>query len=105
MITSPDNPRIRELKKLTQRKYRRRLGKFLVDDPKIIREALNAGHLAEEIYTCLADGTDLFPDAIDVSETPVGPHLGPAVIQRLDCRFSDPSSRRESGHAAKHPPG
>lgn len=51
MITSADNPRIRELKKLTSRKYRRKLGRFLVDDPKTIREALDAGLTPEAIYT------------------------------------------------------
>lgn len=51
MITSADNPRIRELKKLTSRKNRRKLGRFLVDDPKTIQEALDAGLTPDAIYT------------------------------------------------------
>lgn len=43
MITSPDNPGIKALAKLTTRKYRRRENRFLVDDPIILREAMDAG--------------------------------------------------------------
>ena len=73
MITSPDNPQIRDLKKLTTRKYRRRLNRFLVDDPKTIREGIAAGHQPEAIYTCLPDQQDLFPDSILVDEKLLAP--------------------------------
>jgi len=73
MITSPDNPRIKDLKKLTTRKYRRRTDRFLVDDPKTIREGIVAGHQPESIYTCLTDHQDLFPDTILADEKLLAP--------------------------------
>ncbi len=50
MITSPSNPALKRLKKLTVPKYRKREKVFLVDDYKIIEEALKCHFLPDEVY-------------------------------------------------------
>lgn len=50
MITSADNPAIKTLRKLKTRKYRRKLGLFLVDDADIFREALACNLVLEQVY-------------------------------------------------------
>ncbi len=65
MITSPDNPHIKALAKLTSRKYRRRENRFLVDDPIILREAVAAGVEPDMVY--LSREMDL-PGHLSVTE-------------------------------------
>lgn len=50
MITSESNPHIKKLKKLTVPKYRKREGLFLVDDFKILKEAISCHYYPDEIY-------------------------------------------------------
>ena len=48
-ISSLENPKIKELKKLKTKKYRDILGKFIIEGEHLINEAYNLGYL-EEIY-------------------------------------------------------
>jgi TrmH family RNA methyltransferase len=50
MITSASNPALKRLKKMTVPKYRKRENAFLVDDYKIIEEALKCHYLPDEVY-------------------------------------------------------
>lgn len=50
-IDSPENPRIKFLKKLGQKKFRKTENVFLVENFTIIRDALKAGINCEELYT------------------------------------------------------
>ncbi len=79
MITSPDNPQLKALAKLTTRKYRRRENRFLVDDPIILREAMAAG--AEPDMVFLSREMDL-PGHLPVTE----------VAEPLLARISDQPS-------------
>lgn len=49
-ILSKDNPKIKFLKQLSQRKYRDEFGKFLVENTTIICDALNAGVFFEALF-------------------------------------------------------
>ena len=48
-ISSIENPKIKELKKLKTKKYRDILGKFIIEGEHLINEAYNLGYL-EEVY-------------------------------------------------------
>jgi len=50
MILSPSNPSIKWLKKLTVHKYRKREKVFLVDDYKIVEEALKCHYLPDKVF-------------------------------------------------------
>lgn len=50
LIASKDNSNIKDLKKLSQRKYRDKLGLFKVENLKIINDAINSGFDLEKIY-------------------------------------------------------
>lgn len=49
-ISSPDNEKIKILKKLGQKKYRKEYGKFVVENYAIIHDALNSGFYFEELF-------------------------------------------------------
>ncbi len=49
MITSVNNPKIKDLVKLHQAKYRKSTGKFLIENDHLIQEALETGYL-EEVF-------------------------------------------------------
>lgn len=93
-ITSPQNPRIKRLRKLQDRRHRRRLGATLVEGRRFVEEALAAGRTVRQaVYTeafaaspagaallraLAAAGTELaeVPDrlleAVATTETPQG---------------------------------
>jgi TrmH family RNA methyltransferase len=52
VITSLHNPRIVEARKLRQRKYRHRQGRFLVGDVTLLHMALEAGARPLEVFYC-----------------------------------------------------
>ena len=52
MITSLQNRRIVEARKLSQRKHRQRHGRFLVEGLQILHMALDAGARAVEVFFC-----------------------------------------------------
>lgn len=54
IITSLRNPRIVDLRKLDQRRQRRRQGRFVAEGLQALRMALEAGWQAQEIYHCPA---------------------------------------------------
>ena len=49
-ITSSSNPRIKELRKLHERKHRERTGLFLAEGEDMLVAALNHGHVPETVY-------------------------------------------------------
>lgn len=49
-VSSVENPKIKQLRKLSQKKYRRETGLFVVENPVIIRDALASGHHFEALY-------------------------------------------------------
>ncbi len=49
-ISSPDNLKIKNLKKLKQKKYRQELGQFFVENLVIINDALSAGYKPISIF-------------------------------------------------------
>src|SRR3989338_917619 len=49
-IASPDNSKIKNLKKLKQKKYRKNFGEFLVENLVIISDALKAGYKPMAIF-------------------------------------------------------
>ncbi len=49
-ITSKDNPKIKFIKQLQQKKYRDKFGKFIVENAVIICDALKAGIFFESIF-------------------------------------------------------
>lgn len=49
-IDSPNNPKIKLLKKLTNKKFRKQLDKFMIENLIIIEDAVKAGFKFEEIF-------------------------------------------------------
>lgn len=49
-ISSPQNSAIKDLKKLQQKKYRDKLGKFVVENPLTIRDGLKHGTVPSAVY-------------------------------------------------------
>lgn len=49
-ISSKDNKKIKELKKLGVKKYRNKFGKFLVENLAIIYDAVKSGHKPESLF-------------------------------------------------------
>jgi len=60
LLTSPQNPRIKFLVKLRDRRPRDREGKFLIEGYRGVRRALDSGWVLEELYVCpeLFQGTN-----------------------------------------------
>ncbi len=56
-ITSLQNPRVKRLVKLRERKHRDREGLVLLDEPRVIRRALDAGVSFTEVYISPETGT------------------------------------------------
>lgn len=52
VITSPANPRVKALVRLRGRRERRELGLVIVEEPLVIRRALDAGVAAVEAWAC-----------------------------------------------------
>ena len=57
MITSTKNRKIVELRKLSQRKYRRAQNRFAVEGLQLLTMALNSGHVPLEVFFCEEDFT------------------------------------------------
>ena len=70
-ITSRTNPRIKELRKLNERKHRERTGLFLAEGEDMLVAALNHGHVPETVYFDpeFADALPLLPG--EVEQVPV----------------------------------
>jgi RNA methyltransferase, TrmH family len=52
VITSPQNERIKQAKKLRMRKYRQEFGQFLVEGMQLIWMALEAGRQPQQVFYC-----------------------------------------------------
>ncbi len=88
-ITSTRNRRIVEARKLVHRKYRRRLGRFLVEGLQILHMALDAGAKPVEVFYCEDFFTgDEAPILLRRFEeagallVPVAPHVMEALSER-----------------------
>jgi TrmH family RNA methyltransferase len=66
-ITSRTNPRIKELRKLNERKHRERTGLFLAEGEDMLAAALNHGHVPETVYFDpeFADALPLLPGGVE----------------------------------------
>ncbi|MBU1674411.1 RNA methyltransferase, partial [bacterium] len=91
-ITSLQNPRVKRLVKLRDRRHREREGLILLDEPRVIRRALDAGVAASEVYTC-AELLAGDPDARGLAEalaaagadvTELAPHVMAKAAYRDD---------------------
>ena len=51
-LTSPQNPRIKEVVRLRQGNYRRKVGRFLIDGQRETERAILGGFPVEEIFFC-----------------------------------------------------
>lgn len=73
-IASKDNPKIKLLRQLGQKKYRDESGKFLVENAVIIRDAANAGFVFDAIFVTKAflekneEMFDLIADKAKITE-------------------------------------
>ena len=72
-ITSQSNPRLKEVRKLHDRKHRERTGLFLAEGEDMLVAALNHGHVPEAVYFDpeFADALPLLP--AEVEQVPVDP--------------------------------
>lgn len=61
MITSKDNPQVKDLKKLQQKRFRLRTGKFAAEGEDLVASALAAGWQPETIF-CAPDAAPAFAD-------------------------------------------
>lgn len=59
MITSKDNPQIKELKKLQEKRFRARRGQFAAEGEDLVEAALAAGWQPERIF-CTPDAPEVF---------------------------------------------
>ena len=57
LYTSVDNPKIKQIKKLSQKKYRDKYDKFMVEGSHLVLEAYKTGYLKELIL----EKNELFP--------------------------------------------
>ena len=66
-ITSQSNPRLKEVRKLHDRKHRERTGLFLAEGEDMLVAALNHGHVPEAIYFDpeFADALPLLPAEVE----------------------------------------
>jgi TrmH family RNA methyltransferase len=85
LITSRQNPRIVEARRLAERKHRRQQGRFLVEGVKLLELALRAGARPQTVFVCYQE---LAPDAEGLLERlhAAGAELlpvSPAVMQAL----------------------
>lgn len=65
-ISSPQNERIKAVRRLRRARERRATGKTLLEGPHLLAAALAAGIVPDAVF--VAAGTDAGPDAVEVSE-------------------------------------
>ncbi len=63
-ITSQSNPRLKEVRKLHDRKHRERTGLFLAEGEDMLAAALNHGHVPEALYFD-ATASPALPDGVE----------------------------------------
>lgn len=66
VITSKSNPTIKEIAKLSDRKYRKEFGLYTVEGVKTVNECIAAGCKIDKIV-CVEELTDSYPSAVVVS--------------------------------------
>ena len=87
MITSPDNQKLKLIRKLHQRKHREREGLFMAEGEDLVEAAAEAG---VEPALVLVAGRDVEPDLLDAVST-LG--SGTRAIGIYERRFSEPGGR------------
>ena len=98
ILTSKNNPLIKETASLKDKKFRKQLGLFLVEGVKMTKEALQSACEVERIFICDSFEGDLsFLDGVDQEKIV---YVSPAVMQSLSdektpqgvlCRVKIPS--------------
>lgn len=90
-ITSKDNPEIKKLKKLSQKKYRKEFSSFFVENFVIIKDSFSAGFKMEKIFLTedfLKNNhreIELFKDKIGESNIDIIDEKINKSISSLDC--------------------
>jgi TrmH family RNA methyltransferase len=97
-IESQANAKIKLLKKLQLKKYRQKLGQFVVENFKIIHDGASAQHLPEAIFVT-HEWITQYPQDLDVLETLGVPVY--AITSSMNTHFS--SLETPSGIAAIYP--
>ena len=85
MITSPDNEKLKTIRKLHQKSWRTKLGLFSAEGEDLVRAAETAGHRADFV---LRAGEDVEPDLLDAVST-LG--SGTRVIGVYEQKWAEPS--------------
>ena len=85
MITSPDNDKLKTIRKLQQKSWRTKLGLFSAEGEDLVGAAESAGRPADFV---LRAGEDVEPDLLDAVST-LG--SGTRVIGVYEQRWADPS--------------
>ena len=83
IITSVDNNLIKEVRSLQEKKYRRKLGKFVVEGPKFVREAVLGGGNVDKVFV-LSSKIGEYIDIIDKVKNRVY-----AVGERVFTKITD----------------
>ena len=89
-LASRQNPRVKRLVRLRDRRHRRREGVFVMEEPRVIARALAAGVTVREVYVCPAVAA-AHPAAADLLEplaatgVPVT-EITPAVLEKVAYR-------------------
>lgn len=60
-IVSPRNDRVRYARKLARRRFRQREGRFLIEGPRLVAEAIASGAAFHSVYVC----PELYPGAVE----------------------------------------
>lgn len=76
-IQSQQNPKFKEWRKLKQRKWREKTGRYLVEGEHLVQEALNAGGIVETLLVNEAGSFSSWPGDTDIYQ------LSPPLFQLL----------------------
>ena len=80
VLTNTKAERIRRISELTNRKHRQKAGKFLIEGPQCVREALTwQPQIIQDVYV-RTDGAD--PDS-PIASTALGKLAGEAMEERI----------------------
>lgn len=83
IITSIDNSFVKEARSLQEKKYRKLHGKFIIEGPKFVRDAINAGAKIDKIFVLSTKIAD-YIEIIDMHKEKVY-----AVSERVFSKITD----------------
>ncbi len=87
MITSPRNPRINEIRRLRRRKERRATGLTTIDGPFLLREAVAAGVVVDEVFALPGDAeAEAVADDAGIRLTQISADVLPRIASSVNPR-------------------